>query len=113
MKLYTRPRPIPAICLRPGDQLALADGGRLIRTEADYIDLDLRAKVRWTTVRAIDNAGALLTIDYPEGSADSPPGSPVIIREAIELDPWTYVERVSQKPDPRDQLPTREVRRPQ
>lgn len=131
MKLYTQPRPLVVGLLRRGDQLALRPDGRPIQRDAEYIDHDLRGKVLWTTVvsdllPAIAGDPETVKVRHAHGEVVAPLSGHVITREVIELDPWTYVERRGerdrspwqggephQSADPRDQLPTREVRRPE
>lgn len=114
MKLYTRPRPLTAGLLRDGDQLALRPDGHPVQTPAHFIDLDLRGKIRWTTVGEVQHEGhaPALTVHHADGQLPLLLSAAVIVREVVELDPWTYVDR-RPEPRPEDMLPTREVRRPQ
>lgn len=96
MKLFTRPRPLLVGWLRPGDQLAMRDNGAPVDSEAAYIDADLRGKIGWTTVREVKQAdpiGNVLRVVHARGDFPAFTGSPVIAREVIELDPWSYVDR--------------------
>lgn len=96
MKLYTRPRPIYPHQLRPGDQVAtFTKGGDLIRSETAYVDADLAKRVSWTVVhhaetQTVDNVPGVRII-HTLGQHDARSSFPVIAREVIEIDPWTYV----------------------
>jgi len=92
VKLYTRPRTLRAHQVRPGDQLAVWTASDTpIESEARFLDADLEEEVRWTVVhgyydsslKGIPLAGVPL--------ASMAPHRPVIVREVIELDPWSYV----------------------
>lgn len=95
MKLYTRPRPIDAWRVRPGDQLAtFKRGGAPVRSEASYVDEDLDERIAWSVVHAADPMGASsVRITHTLGEHDVTPGQTVIIREVIEIDPWTYLSQ--------------------
>lgn len=101
MKLYTRPRPLSAYQLRPGDQFAaVKSNGRALETEAAYVDADLSEDVRWTVVHAVvpsaDPDAADGDVDVHHSLGVTGPvrlHRPFITREVLELDPWTYVDR--------------------
>lgn len=103
MKLFTNPRPACPMHVRRGDQIALyAEGptGRrfAIDLEARFVDLDLAERVEWGSVHAShmteDTHPPRWTIVHTGGVEDDlAPDQTVIIREVIELDPWSYVKR--------------------
>lgn len=97
MKLYTRPRPLTVGQLRPGDHVALRPDGEPICRDTEYIDEELRGKLRWTIVAHLDlmspEGHPSYWVVHARGRFGAPAVRPVIIREAIELDPWTYVQR--------------------
>lgn len=97
MKLYTRPRPTVAILLRLGDQVAVTDDGELVVSEGEYVDLDLRddGSLRWAVVHsAHDTPGAPgdVTVIHSHGDVQVSGVSSCIMREVIEIDPWSYVK---------------------
>ena len=96
MRLYTLPRPLALWSLRTGDQVAtLSKGGKVIIDEAAYIDADLRGAVVWETVIKVDKHASLrpplVEVFHTGGQFEDRPGGPVVVRESIELDPWSYV----------------------
>jgi hypothetical protein len=97
VKLYTKPRPIDAWRLRPGDQIAVNKrrAGTIINSETAYMDADLDERVAWSVVHASFQAPA--SVDYlvthTLGENELRAGATVIVREVIEIDPWTYVQR--------------------
>lgn len=104
MKLFTKPRPVYPVLLRPGDQLAgvrHGRGTRLLSDPTEYVDADLAGKLIWTVLHDAQpdvcepetRAWELL---HTRGATLVLPGSLVIVREAIEIDPWTYVRPVEQ-----------------
>lgn len=104
MKLYTRPRPIMAGQTRIGDQLATTPEGEFIQSEAEYMDLDLRdaegISVGWTVVHnsTINTTpdeyakGRDWVLVHSHGVEAVPALSFVIMREVIEVDPWSYIK---------------------
>lgn len=105
MKLYTRPRPLHVWQLRPGDQFAISKRhGRVIDSEAAYMDADLAERITWSVVHAVVDVGPELggltvySIHHTLGENEKSAGVTVIVREVIEIDPWTYVTQ--RPPDP-------------
>lgn len=102
MKLYTRARPLKAFQLRPGDQLAVSKrrAGVILNSETAFMDHDLDNRITWSVVHAafevgIDQAAAafpMWRVQHTLGENDQPAATTVIVREVIELDPWTYVK---------------------
>lgn len=102
MKLYTRPRPLVAGLLRPGDQVACGAREEFIGTEQEYIELSLADggdAVRWTVVISADlddTDDRDFVVAHSRGIETANTMTPVIIREVIELDPWSYVQGAQQ-----------------
>lgn len=94
MKLYTRPRPIYPHQLQPGDQIAtFKTGGDLIRSATAYVDADLTGEVVWSVVHSTTPRESRRgwSILHTLGEHDVPNSHAVIVREVLELDPWSYV----------------------
>lgn len=104
MKLYTRPRPLYPHQLQPGDQMAtLRKGGDVLRSGAAYVDADLAELVAWSVVHYVTDvpectAGSLKVV-HTLGEHEIRGNQPVITREVIEIDPWTYVRPERGNPD--------------
>lgn len=97
MKLYTRPRPTVAILLRTGDQVATTEHGELVVSEGEYVDLDLRedGSLTWSAVHAAHDtpdAPGDVTVVHSHGTVQVFGVSSCVMREVIELDPWSYVK---------------------
>jgi hypothetical protein len=98
MKLYTVPRLLPVAYVRTTDQVAVDRSGKLITTATHYIDLDTRktSGVRWAGVHASHptaHGTAFWTLVHTAGTADElRPEGEVIVRESMEIDPWSYVK---------------------
>jgi hypothetical protein len=107
MKLYTKARPVYPHQLRPGDQIAImAKYGEPLRSEAAFVDADLDELVSWSVVHTTADASTggfantLLTkIMHTLGDHDVANSRVVIMREVIEIDPWTYVRSEENKPE--------------
>lgn len=104
MKLYTRPRPLYPHQLQPGDQIAtLRKGGDVLRSGAAYVDADLADLVVWSVVHYVTDVpgdeSESLRVVHTLGEHDLCTKQPVIIREVIEIDPWTYVRPERGNPD--------------
>lgn len=94
MRLFTKPRPTPVGWLRPGDQLAAAPGGELVMTESDYLDMTLGDddQPAWSVVHDVhDNLDGTCTVTHTRGITDVATDSGVVMREVVEIDPWSYV----------------------
>lgn len=101
MKLYTKPRAVPAELVRETDQVAVNAAGNLVVSVAEYMDLDMlseeteRTELIWAGVLIVHptlNSDDLYTIVHTQAMQDRiPHRADVIIREVIELDPWSYV----------------------
>lgn len=93
MKLYTRPRPIDVWRLRSGDQIAIGEYGRIVDTEAAYMDADIAERLTWSTVHALSDVGCgvvgltMYEIHHTLGQNGKAASQTVIMREVIELDP--------------------------
>jgi hypothetical protein len=105
MKLYTRPRSLFAGQLRMNDHVAmLPDGDEFVAGEAEYMDLDLRDdeadRPVWSVVHSSgpNTSPESVALDrnwvvvHTRGVIAVPAMTPVIVREVIELDPWSYVK---------------------
>lgn len=95
--MYTRPRPLVVGLLRQGDEIALRRDGEPFGSELDYVDADLRGRIDWRPVVRVDPGptDGYLKVTMPGCWFLGIPGRPVIQRDVIELDPWTYVDRPS------------------
>lgn len=99
MRFFTKPRVLYAHQLRVGDQIAFHKSRKLdaIRTEASYIDADLAGHVVWIAVNAqplaTDERGVEWDVRHSHGENTWPASRHLIVREAIELDPWSYVRQ--------------------
>jgi hypothetical protein len=100
MKLFTRPRPIAVFQLRIGDQFAtFRQGGGPIRSETGYVDADLAERVVWSVVHSTSDDRSCwpdipmghMRVWHTLGEHDVKATDDVIVREVIEIDPWTYV----------------------
>jgi hypothetical protein len=114
VKLYTRPRALFAGQLRITDQVAmLPTGDEFVSSEAEYMDLDLRDEDEQPVWCNVHNSTPNDTPDdikgdrtwvvvHSRGVIAVNHMTPVITRETIELDPWTYVKMVDEpKPKPK------------
>jgi hypothetical protein len=95
MKLYTKPRPLTLGQLRTGDQVAInPDTHEPMHSEYAFIDADLAERVQWTVVHnCSQNDEGGWTLMHTLGEHDGGFDRRVIVREVVELDPWTYVDR--------------------
>lgn len=95
MKLYTKPRLTIAALLRSGDEIAFikAPGGRPLQSEAAYVDADLSEDVTWARYHQtkIDDVTGTHAVTHTFGENDWTAGTPLIFRQWVELDPWSYV----------------------
>jgi hypothetical protein len=105
MKFYTKPRPLQAAQLRIGDQVALAARDEFVASEAEYLDLDLADDDNgppWLPLWGVVHGSGPNTIDfhpvndwmvvYTQGTILLPRTQTVIVREVVEVDPWSYVQ---------------------
>lgn len=97
MRLFTRPRPLEAWQLRTHDLLAVDSAGALVSSEVAYVDLDLHDEVSWVGVHYVNAAPAYLgpgfvVIEHSAGSVETDGEVTCMMREAIDLDPWSYVK---------------------
>lgn len=91
MKLYTKPRALRPEQLRAGDQIATVKaGGQLIRSAPEYFDHDLNENVAWSVFHRIEGVAIVHTLgqSYSAGY--------VIMREVIEIEPWTYIRPITE-----------------
>lgn len=92
MKLFTNPRPLYPRQLRPGDQIAtVKKGGALIRSEVAYFDADLAGQIVWSVVHHVNDGTTAAQIVHTLGEHEAIVNLPVMTREAVHLDPWSYV----------------------
>lgn len=92
MKLFTRPRVMQTWQLVTGDLIAceLVDGSPVpIADPGEFLDLDLREAVVWCVVHNVDTA---YLVNHDRGQVDADRADMWIVREGIELDPWSYVQ---------------------
>lgn len=104
MKLYTRPRPLSPFQLRPGDQIAThKHNGDPLHSAIGYVDADLIEQVQWSVVHDVlergtsetfqlDIAGGHMRVLHSYGQHDVLATADLIVRECIEIDPWTYLK---------------------
>lgn len=94
MKLYTKPRPVAAGTVRIGDEVALAlNGTTPMVSLQELVDAELSDEVSWGVVHAttVGRMGRV-RIGTSRGHVDAQDGDElVIVREYLELDPWSYV----------------------
>lgn len=102
MKLYTRPRPNMLVLLRDGDEIATTKRGRIISTQQEYVDYDLRDLIVWSAVYHVrDVTGEegqpahQVTVAHARGIVDLPSIGSCLSREVIEVDPWSYLRKES------------------
>ena len=99
MKLFTRPRPMHPYQLRAGDQIAvLRTSGEPIISEVAYMDNDLADLVGWSVVHHVAEQPSDEAMRYPVWDVIHTYGTHPVqgrrtltTREALELDPWSYV----------------------
>lgn len=94
MKLYTKPRPVAAGTVRIGDELALAlNGTTPMVSLQELVDAELSEEVSWGVVHSTTTRRAgTVHIGTSRGRVDTQDGDElVIVREYVELDPWSYV----------------------
>jgi hypothetical protein len=97
VKLYTKPRPVLASTVRVGDELALAlNGTTPMPGLAELVDAELAEEVAWGAVHTVvlqtTRSHSRAAIATNLGRVDvQDADETVIVREYVELDPWSYV----------------------
>jgi hypothetical protein len=68
----------------------------IINSEASYMDADLDERVTWAVVLTTQEVGhgglVEWRVTHTLGENDRGASATCIMREAIELDPWSYVK---------------------